>query len=322
MLTNHARGWWAAGCAVLLFLVPVALYFGWCWGWWGRGSLWLQYLLQCNCPAASEQSRYPDSVEVIVSACQQRLVELSPGGRYLAVKSSAPAASYFLDFPSSVIVDAPSLANSSFVTDDLLLFPSPTPEYYLLDWQAKAQIEIVRLWPFRVPGGQSEDGVPDPTVLLPLLQSTEKLHLLWGRLVVLDGRLGPESEDRNYLIEEPVWLDGSRDGELLRAFLEEHNIEYHERSGRVGLDWPSHTGTFVARADGIYLVETGEQISEMYSPSKGLFTIAGWVFDDRGVVLDGGGVYLMRFTLFEADMRFGFVRQPVLMLKVPPRYQR
>src|SRR5687768_16749344 len=73
------------GCLVILLVSPLLFYYGYCWGWWGRNSLLLQYHFQCDCPIASEQTRYAEEVEVIVSACRHNYSKLSPSGRFLLV---------------------------------------------------------------------------------------------------------------------------------------------------------------------------------------------------------------------------------------------
>src|SRR5512146_3034211 len=88
------------GIAGLLALLALSflLYYGDCWGWWGRGSLLLQLLLQCECPRASEQRRYPASVKVIIPACSPKgLVGVLPSGRTLYVYNRKTHQSSFLD---------------------------------------------------------------------------------------------------------------------------------------------------------------------------------------------------------------------------------
>src|SRR5258706_14449246 len=74
------------------FVIPIGLgilgYYGYCWGLWGRHSLLLQYLFQCNCPAASENVRYSKEVDIIIPACQNvnTSVKLLPSGRFLYLR--------------------------------------------------------------------------------------------------------------------------------------------------------------------------------------------------------------------------------------------
>lgn len=77
------------GCLTLLlstFLLLGLGYWGYCWGWWGRTSLTLQYLFQCQCPTASEAHRYRPFT-VLVSACTDpRIRHMTPSGRLLLVE--------------------------------------------------------------------------------------------------------------------------------------------------------------------------------------------------------------------------------------------
>lgn len=85
--TSKPRGYrfWLS-CFTLLLGLPLLLYYGYCWGLWGRSSLLLQYLFQCSCPSASEEARYPEQVDVVVPACRYVTTRLLPGGRFLYIR--------------------------------------------------------------------------------------------------------------------------------------------------------------------------------------------------------------------------------------------
>ncbi|MCC6301010.1 MAG: hypothetical protein IT314_17110 [Anaerolineales bacterium] len=87
----------------LLLGLPLLIYYGYCWGWWGRNSLLLQYLFQCSCPAASEEARYPEYVDVLVPACKNQGALLSPSGRLLSVQEeeSGIISSYLLNLQTN-----------------------------------------------------------------------------------------------------------------------------------------------------------------------------------------------------------------------------
>jgi hypothetical protein len=109
--------------AVVLFLAPLLLWQGYCWGWWLQSSSFMQRLFQCSCPPASEAARYPAFV-VIASACQkpfrlsvshdyQRLIyrEEVPNGRVMVV-DIATNQQYALPFRATEalnvsVIDAP-----------------------------------------------------------------------------------------------------------------------------------------------------------------------------------------------------------------------
>jgi hypothetical protein len=101
---------------VLLLGLPLLFYYGYCWGLWGRGSLLLQYLFQCTCPPASEEARYPEEVDVIVPACRQSYVELSPSGRLLAVREEQAG------LPSTYLLDLQSMGRTEITNQPFQFF--------------------------------------------------------------------------------------------------------------------------------------------------------------------------------------------------------
>lgn len=125
------------GCTLgcLFWSLPLALltiwslYWSWCWGWWGQNR-YLRYFLQCNCPAASEEARYPADVDVLIPACRDPAYvgaigyDVSPSGRYaLFVPSRSASQIYLYDRLTDTI--RPFSDNYRFLTDDLgFLFES------------------------------------------------------------------------------------------------------------------------------------------------------------------------------------------------------
>src|SRR5690349_18622434 len=101
---RQGMGFWIICFALVL---PGLFYYGYCLGLWGRNSLLLQYLFQCNCPSSTEGKRYPEGVEVIVSACHNGGVRLSPSGRFLAVRDNEDehSSTYLLDFQTHQKID-------------------------------------------------------------------------------------------------------------------------------------------------------------------------------------------------------------------------
>lgn len=311
----------------ILCLAPAVLYFSWCWGWWGRGSLWMQYLLQCNCPLSSEPARYPAEVDVLVSACQRGNVAVSPGGTSMLVRPDAPGDSYLWDLTTGTRQLLPTPGYYSFVTDDVLwVSPPGAREQYLFNWRTQTASELTELWSPRVPGGERADGTPNAEALLPLLRSTDQVYLpdtpyLSDEYVlVLGGQLVAGADRRNFLISRWAWVDRAASDESLRAFLEEQGIAYHLQRTRYSVEWPSPTGRYVARTDGIFLAATGERIASMEGQARRGFGMRGWLFDERGFVMDGYPDYLIDLYIIEASIRLGRVDHPVLVLQVPSEY--
>ncbi len=94
-LPRRARRPLVSGLALLLALGT--LYTGYCYGWWGRNNLFLQYLFQCHSPPGSEQVRYAEFT-VLAPACRWPEVEaMLADGRYLLItEHAAPVTTYRL----------------------------------------------------------------------------------------------------------------------------------------------------------------------------------------------------------------------------------
>ena len=105
----------------LLIALPLLLYYSYCWDLWGRNSLLLQYLFQCSCPPAGEEARYSDEVDVVVAACPQARVRLSPTGRLLHIPEgkSGITTAYLLDLQTMEKIKVTDQPFSSFLTDEL-----------------------------------------------------------------------------------------------------------------------------------------------------------------------------------------------------------
>ncbi len=273
----------------------------------------MQYLLQCSCPSASEAARYPDQVEIVFSACQHASVTVSPGGRFLDVIQKPR---YIVDLGTGNKIDPPIAKGYDFLSDDLLLVDSRTLNPYLFDIRSQNRTPITIIDRWDVP--TLDSGHIDPTAILPLLRKARSVYVLADVIIMLD------VDSKNYMVEEFDLLGHSRDGELARPFLDENGIPYTVSYQPYHPDgWLSHTGEFLAREDGIYLVGTGEQIAEnLRFPSYGYLVPAGWVYDDRGIILRPGTLYLIDLTWLPSFMEMQLVRvpQPVLMLKVPQEY--
>src|SRR5215204_2428753 len=110
----------------IVFLVGIGMlaYYGYCFGLWGRNSLFLQYLFQCSCPGFTEEWRYPRRVDVIAPACHNMGMRLSPIGRSLLVyekEDRSILSTYLLDLRTKkktpLILP---IGNIYFINDDLI----------------------------------------------------------------------------------------------------------------------------------------------------------------------------------------------------------
>jgi len=134
--------------------------------------------------------------------------------------------------------------------------------------------------------------------------------------------------DQNFIFSRSD-IRGGEFNTRVEQFLQENNIVYETVPERN--PYPneriSPDGRFIARPDGIYLVETGEKIVEgyvvrgFYHPYSGkYFGVHGWTYDGTGVIYSE---YLnpclieTNFFIYEESGCFIPVPQPVIKLKLP-----
>jgi hypothetical protein len=316
------------GCFTILLASPLLLYYGYCWGIWGRQNLLLQYIFQCNCPPASEEARYPNSVDVIVSACRNAKIStrLSPSGRflYLREEKKGTALAYLLSLQTMEEIDVTNQPFSSFLTEDLWFVESGL-ENYILDRASGVQYpihEFVYLYP-----GAQINGETNLSLLAENLRKAEDVFLIGASTDTVVALVSDfqESPERNFIVDR-----FDIPGFNIEQFLQENNISYQT----IRPDFPdeavSPDGKFIARPDGIYLVETGQKIVEGYSASRSYRAYSRKYFSVRGWTSDGDGVVYSKFLnpcLIETNF-FVFddpgcsieVFQPVIKLKVPEEY--
>jgi hypothetical protein len=186
-LTTKRRGprlW--LGCLTLLLGLPVLLYYGYCWGWWGRQSLLLQYLFQCNCSASSEQARYPEQVDIIIPACRSVNigVKVLPSGRFLYLREEKNdlAAAYLLDLQTMQRTNVIDQRFSSFITDDLW-FVEGGFNSYIIDRTTGTQypIKTFRFWQENT----YVNGAPNLELLVSALHQAEQIYLTQNNDIVI-----------------------------------------------------------------------------------------------------------------------------------------
>jgi hypothetical protein len=318
--TTKRRGYrfWLIRVAIFLGL-PVLLYYGYCWGLWGRHSLLLQYLFQCSCPPASEEARYPDEVDVIISDCRNGRSILSPSGRLLAVYETEPAnaSPYLLDLQTGEKIPLllPEKSEVHFLTDNLLYTSLSYDEKYILDRTTGNQYPLRRY--LSVYPGTYLGGDADPNLLAEALRQAKYVFFIRdnGNIVALDPDF-PASAEKNFLID---WLDFPvKVSSQVEQFLKEYNVAYQAIPKSYPEEVISPDGRFVARPDGIYLIETNQLIVKA-PPSL----VMGWASGGRGAIYSSArGRCLIRTGLpFSDDVGCAtWVPQPVIILNVPEEY--
>lgn len=300
------------------------MYYGYCWGWWGRNSLLLQYLFQCNCPIASEEVRYPDEVDMIVSSCQYGSSIHSTSGRLLYVEEAKPVSTYLLDLQTNekIPFSMPEGSNH-FLTDDLIFHEG---DEYIFDRITGKQYPIQGFANWR--SDTYINGEVNLSVLVEALRIAKDIFLIDDDIVIAldkDFRTRPKLSFFIHRANFP-----GRDSDRAEQFLQQNNITYHFVSDIFPGEAISPDSRFIARHDGIYLIETGEKIVESYSVSGyyrsysgKYFSVRGWVYDSSGVIYSTflrPCILETNFIIFEYPGCFIKVPQPLIKLKVPEEY--
>ena len=317
---QNTRIW--ISCSVLLG-APFLLYFGYCWGLWGRSSVLLQYLLQCNCPASSEEARYPKEVDLIIPACNNVAVMLFPNGHrlYVLEKNSGITSSYLLNLQTGEKTPIGSREGYfHFLSDDIVyvwLFGGE--EEYILDGATGQQYPIQSYKQLH-PSAFS-NGYANTELLVKALSEADEVFLIDAAsdpviAISSDFRANPDHNFIVYSFDLPeYWADP------MEAFLQQNKVVYQYAAARfpwnsLPKEIASPDGQFVARDDGIYLAETNQIIVDAPIPG-----VRGWTYDGLGVI------YSSRRCLFRIQLPFAddtscyrWVPQPVIMVKVPEKY--
>jgi len=331
--TTHApkpRGYrfWLIRFALLLGL-PMLFYYGYCWGLWGRNSLLLQYLFQCNCPAASEETRYSQNVDVIVPACKYLESLHAPSGRllYVLAKESGTASTYLLNLETGekTFFTLPDEGSNYFLTDNLVFHSFHGDDEYILDISTGIKYPIRNANQLE-PSIYSMGNIA-PHLLLDALSNADQIFLIkdvFQPVVVLYSDFHNHTEN-NFTFNA---LDFSADEtNPVELFLEQNKIAHYQIPGRYPGELMSPDGRFIARADGIYLIATGQKIVEGYSVSRGFygrkyFSVRGWAYDSSGAFYTTSEACLIVviFPPFEAPGCVIEIPQPMIKVKVPEEY--
>lgn len=300
----------------LLFVASFIFFYGYCWGWWGRNSLLMQYIFQCGCPVSSHEMRYPERVDVVIPACDHNGVILSPSGRLLYVNKYTlwDDLSYFwnLQTDEKISYTFPS-GSKYFLTDDLIFYEN---KEYILDRTNETQYPIQRFLAWSP--DSYVNGEINLSLLAKALRNAKNVYLIDNDIVVA---LTP-----NFLTG---WFDiPGNESHRVEQFLQENEITYQYISGGYSSEAISPNGKFIAKLDGIYLTETNQKVAEGFSatgeyrPTSGkYFRVTGWFYDGNSVIYSKvGDVCLIEMSIFVGQVCIIKVPQPVLKLKVPQEF--
>jgi hypothetical protein len=325
-LIERTRLFWVK--TALLLSLPLAFYYGYCWGLWGRNSLLLQYLFQCGCPAASEEARYPEYVDVLVPACKYLDSIHSPSGRllYVTVEESGTISTYLLNLETGERTPF-TLPDGSpyFLTDDLIFYSIHGNDGYVFDIKTSMTYPIERFT--RMHSDAYVNGEINLRLLAEELRGMENIFLIDNDFIIALASDFQTSPEHSFL---SGWFDipGS-DPDAIQRFLQNNEITYGHVPDRFPGELISPGGMFVARADGIYLSETKERIVEGHSGSATFlsgeyFSVRGWIYDNSGALYSKSIIHwpclIEGPTLADVPLCIFRVPQPLLMLKVPKEY--
>jgi hypothetical protein len=300
------------------------LYAGYCYGWWGRSNLVLQYLFQCHSPPGSEQVRYAE-FRVLAPACRWPEVEaMSADGRYLLItEHAAPATTYRLDLTTGkrsgmTLTNAPWTAYR-FLSDDVVLAHERASRYVLIDAQTGRQVPV--RWQYT-----------DQLTLqsLATLRTATQIIIVGTAAVAL----APDPfrhPDQNLVLYSTVLSQPKLQKQLLAANITTPIIHpaapYGRPTGANGITarhgqlWADRlgihpAGTPTAGAGVVLLRPTNLG----YNPDNAAFSYfaIGWTADDQAVVYASPTRYLVEhWALTLAPVDYFPVPQPVLLLQAP-----
>jgi hypothetical protein len=276
---------WLRGCLTLLlgsFLLLGLLYGGYCWGWWGRTNLTLQYLFQCQCPPGSEDARYRP-YRVLAAACTDpRPRDIAPSGRYIIIEERRPVARLIrhdlLGGQSHTLDLQPvSRMHVNHLNDQLLfVLRANTSQASLWNLQMGRQIPLPFVKTFRL----------DPATR-SIFQAAEQV-LVFNDYILALAPDYLQHPDQNIVLDTVSGRSRDQVTQALTAagvdftLLPEPYTTGPVRDARY-----SHDGRFYARRDGIYRADTQERIVRLRVPRThpaAAFRPSSWTADNRRVI--------------------------------------
>ena len=300
-------------------LALALVYWGYCWHWWGRDTLALQYLFQCRCPPASEATRYPNFT-VLVSACRDMaLHDMSPTGRSVLLRPRAGGSMRQLDLQARAETILPfdtDTINRIYPIDDQRFFVilARKTGYLVYDQQQQAHLPVPSIY-FDIQDGQVQE----------VLHTTHEVLLFHDEVLVLASNYHQQPDNNAVLTDvDAVDVDQMNTQLQPKGLLATpiHPPYQAERSSSFQRYSPD--GQFTARRDGIYRTDTQERLISTDLPffdRASDFDPVGWTAGQRGVVYAGRTAYVIDNS---NDFFFSYawlpVPQPQLLLELPEEF--
>lgn len=308
------------GLLASLFIVLGLTYWGYCWGWWGRTNLTLQYLFQCQCPVASEAVRYRPFI-VLASACTQpEVIDLAPSGRFLIFRENVPfqhiQRTDLITYQTRTLpLEAATIWYITQLDDHRLLINRSAAgfQYMLLDLYDGTRVDL----PF----------VSTMTLEAAAIQVMQQAEQVW----VLPVEVLALAPDYNHNPAQSLVFFSASTAPQWQAQVNQQldaaGIAYQLRSlpyttGRRLQAYYSRDGRFWADAQGIALAATDARIVPVTLPRNApaaAFRPYGWTPDNRGVVYAANALgYLIDWNY--PPWQLFPVPQPILLVEVPEAY--
>jgi hypothetical protein len=289
----------------------------------------LLVVLCCNLPSLLYSLRFPSlclkqdrdippNTEVIVSACKRPVVTGVPDGETLFVREHSSEKMYLLDLRTGEKRDVPNdpllLDHGVFLSSELVwlegsLVGPDNPNYrphYILDLTDGQRYELTDV--------SSRIDQPEPPSYVPYFQSAEQvfIHRYFSRAIALPPNFRQNPEKGVFLYKNQLSTETDfEDGELLEIIMKDLGVDYEIVDfSRFDANAPSPTGKYIVHHDGIYISRTNTQV---VTSGMGNY-FRGWYYDESGVVVQGGGYYLI--TLPGTSSHY-YIPSPVLKLRLP-----
>lgn len=308
-----------------IFVLPAIVRYGYCQGWWLDTSLLARLWWLCSCRPEFEQDLYPDSVEIIVSACRlPHTMRLSPNGRYMLITAGSKwDNNYLLDLVTGQEQPWPfevyTREEEGFWTDTtVLIHGRPVDDAKLVEVTTGNIIKPVIFETDIYPDGQ----LRIPTTALQALKEADQVLLRTEAPIVLALSFNSRQDlIKGYVLFLGMWRQEF--ATQLETTFSENGIEYAYSNPCWTLllykliKCPSHNGSYVVGHSAI-TTSDGRPIQEVPRSStlvSRATRILGWAYDDSGVYLQ-----LIPKCLVEAgpiNSAIGCVPQPIIKLKVP-----
>jgi hypothetical protein len=307
------------GCGGLLLFAGLLywiVYWGYCWGWWGQSNRFLQYAFQCQCPIEGEEARYPESIDVLFSACEDPgSVRLSPSGRYWQITLHDKRYSY--DYATDQLRPYSLPGPGFFLTDEYIMTFEPNSSSHFKDHKHYLySVGGEKLLQFNL--AQINDDLSLDATTIRAFRDADKVYIFEGRAVAL-AKDPLQNLAANYVLGDPD--DGSLTAKQIEQILEQYGINYQVTTpGRI-----SHNGLMQSDdVRGIMLIANGKTLASNYNPYNDLncdLTAGLWVYEDRGAIMSQRRMYLTGCSTGRPIEVNAFeIPQPLLLLKVPPEY--